>query len=137
MIPDGGVCAGGAAFVPTVVYEEAADAVSCRAFDVVQCVAVRCSALQCVAVRCSVLQCCSVLQYVVVRRYWQYVWVGVCPFATADFSTCVCACVAVCCSMLQCSSVWCSAAQCGTVCCSCRFQQLLNAQNCCVRQPTC
>ena len=52
-----------------------------------QCVAVRCSALQCVAVCCSALQCvtmrCSVLQ-----------------------------CVAVRCSALQCVAVRCSALQC-------------------------
>jgi len=58
---------------------------------VLQCVAVRCSALQCVAVRCSVLQAvrCSVLQ-----------------------------CVAVRCSALQCGAVGCSVLQCVAAGCS-------------------
>jgi len=64
--------------------------------NVLQCVAVRCSALQCVAVRCSVLQCvavcCSVLHYAAVcGRVLQ--------------------CIAMCCSALQCIAV-CSVLQC-------------------------
>jgi len=59
--------------------------------NVLQCVAVRCSALQCVAVCCSVLQC-----------------VAVCCIMLQ--------CVAVYCSVLQCVAVHCSVLQCAVYC---------------------
>ena len=75
--------------------------------ELLQCVAVRCSALQYVAVRCSVLQCvavcCSVLQCV-----------AVCCTVAADSITFYI--VAVCCSVLQCVAVCCSALQCAITC---------------------
>jgi len=96
-----------------------------------QCVAVRCSALQCVAVCCSVLQCVADFAYVGVYAL-QYVTVccsalqcvavrcsalqcaAVCCSALQILPTCVC----MRCSMLQCVAVRCSALQCVAVCCS-------------------
>jgi len=63
---------------------------------VLQCVAVRCSALQCVAVRCSALQCftecCNTLQCVAVLRAYQISFASL-QIPRSD--------IAACCSQLQ------------------------------------
>ena len=97
---------------------------------VLQCVAVRCSALQCVTVCCSVLQCvavcCSVLQGVAVvfasmyihSRLYMCVAVCVlqyvalyCSEVRINSHSRLCMCVAACCSVLQRVAVCCSVLQ--------------------------
>ena len=81
------------------------------------CVAACCSVLQCVAVCCSVLRCvavcCNELHYGAVCC--SAFLPRLSPPSDAPLG---CACVAVCCCMLQCVAVCCSVLQCAAVCCS-------------------